>query len=278
MAITVLLCWVLLSCLVSQLPTSSNPFKPALSGLAFSTRHSGSCHGLRALGKVSGLLQNTLELYLTPGSRPTQKYIGWNLQPSSNQPGGWRKKAAWITDQILCPRPPSFWPPLFICTILIDYAVSSYEVVLKNLGLIWILDLQRRKKKRTIPPNLSQVSCIAFLFSSPQCCSVAAFLKARTIPRCGGAVWNAPENAHDNGSRGGHARLGSGQLWRERCSAWESPAQSRVSLPPCPAPLGDSHREPNRSQAKQVPLKRPLFKIKGIPGAPHPKHAFELAS
>lgn len=31
------LCCMLLSCLVSQLPAPSNPFKPALSGLAFST-------------------------------------------------------------------------------------------------------------------------------------------------------------------------------------------------------------------------------------------------
>lgn len=72
---TVLPGWLLLSCLVSQLPAPSNPLKPAPSGLAFPTYHPGSCHRPRALGKVSGLLQNTLELYLTPGSGPNQKYI-----------------------------------------------------------------------------------------------------------------------------------------------------------------------------------------------------------
>lgn len=85
-------CWVLLSCPVSRLPAPSNPFKPAPSGLAFPTHHPGSFHGPRALGKVSGLLQNMLELYLTPGSHPIQKYIGWNLQASWSKPGGWRRR------------------------------------------------------------------------------------------------------------------------------------------------------------------------------------------
>lgn len=75
-SMVLLLCWVLLSRLVSQLPVPSDPFKPAPSGLTFPTHHPGSCHRPRALGKVSGLLQNMLELYLTPGSCPIQKYIG----------------------------------------------------------------------------------------------------------------------------------------------------------------------------------------------------------
>lgn len=75
-SMVLLLCWVLLSCLVSQLPVPSDPCKPAPSGLTFPMHHPGSCHRPRALGKVSGLLQNMLELYLTPGSCPIQKYIG----------------------------------------------------------------------------------------------------------------------------------------------------------------------------------------------------------
>jgi hypothetical protein len=64
----------LVSCLLPE-PHS------APSGLTFPTP-SWQLSQAQALGKVSGLLQNTLELYLTPGSCPNQKYIGWNLQLS----------------------------------------------------------------------------------------------------------------------------------------------------------------------------------------------------
>lgn len=77
-----------------------------------SQHHPGSCQGPRALGKVSGLLQNTLELYLTPGSRPNQKYIGRDLQPSSNKPGGWRRKAALHHSPESLPTPPPPSSPL----------------------------------------------------------------------------------------------------------------------------------------------------------------------
>lgn len=130
------LCWVLLSYLVSQLPAPSNPFKPALSGLAFSTQHPGSCHRPRTLGKMSGLLQNTLELYLTPGSCPNQKYIGWNLQPilckfqyDASEPGGWRRKSALDHRPDMPPHHPALLAPLFICTILLMNAASSHEVI-----------------------------------------------------------------------------------------------------------------------------------------------------
>lgn len=124
-------CWVLLSCLVSQLSTPSNPFKPVLSGLAFPTHHPGSCHSPRALGKVSGLLQNTLELYLTLGSHPIQKYFGWNLQPSLSKPGDWRRKAA-SDHRPDIPPTPSLLALHFICTVLIINAIPSYAVVFKT--------------------------------------------------------------------------------------------------------------------------------------------------
>lgn len=108
--------WLLLSCLVSQLPVPSNSLKPAPSGLVFPTYHPGSCHRPRALGKVSGLLQNTLELYLTPGSCPNQKYIGWNLQPSLSKPGGWKRKAAGKQGPDTPPHPLSLLGP-FLFTL-----------------------------------------------------------------------------------------------------------------------------------------------------------------
>lgn len=116
---------VLLSWLVSRLPAPSNPFKPAPSGLAFPTYHPGSCHRLRALGKVSGLLQNTLELYLTPGSRPNQKYIDWNLFKL----GGWRRKAAGDHRPDIPTPTPILVGPLYICTVVLINAVPNDETV-----------------------------------------------------------------------------------------------------------------------------------------------------
>lgn len=201
---------------LSGWPTAAplNPFKPALSGLAFSTHHSGSCHRPSALGKVSGLLQNILELYLTPGSRPNQKYMGWNLQRSPSKPGGWRREAA--LDHRLDMRPthsifvvPSPQPS-FTCTVLLNTTLSSCEVVFKTVDSILSPGFAEKEEKRTIPPQTESSllhTIPPFLLSLLIC---GRLLEGQDNTLCGGAVWNSPENARDNGSSGSHTRLGSG--------------------------------------------------------------------
>lgn len=154
---------------------------------------------------MSELLQNTLELYLTPGSCPKQKYIGWNLQPGSNKPGGWRRKAALHHSPDSLPTPSILWASLSICTILSINAVSSCKVVFKILSFILSLGFAEEEEKEDDAPK-TQSSLLHsfsfffffFFFSSVLICGL---FKGQDNPLCGGAVWNSPENACDNGSR-----------------------------------------------------------------------------
>lgn len=109
-----------------------------------------------------------------------------------------------------------------------------------------------------MPPKLSQVYCIAFL-SFPSVLICGSLFKGQDNPLCGGAVWNSPENARDNGSR----QPGQIGIWPALEGALLSlgvSAPIQVSLPACPAPFGDSHREvldlagprPNRYPQKAI--------------------------
>lgn len=118
-----------------------------------------------------------------------------------------------------------------------------------------------------MPPKLSQVYCIAFFFfcffSSVLICGL---FKGQDGPLCGGAVWNSPENAHDNGSRQ-PCQIGLWPALEGALLRLGVPAPIQVSLPPRPAPFGDSHREvldlagprPNRSLSKGHCLESEAF-------------------
>lgn len=73
---------VLLNCLLSHLPATSNTFKPAPSGLAFPIYYPGTVTGLEHWAKCQTCCKIQLALYLTLDSCSKQKYIGRNLQQS----------------------------------------------------------------------------------------------------------------------------------------------------------------------------------------------------
>lgn len=188
-----------------------------------------------------------------------------------------------ITDQICPPHLPSLSVPLLICTSLLINAVSSYEVSFKMLSSILSPGFVKRKKNMTIPPKLREVHCTAFLFFLSQYWFAAAFWEAGTIlcvAMPSGTLQKllmtmAAEAAMPGwklaSSGGGIAQSGS----LHQSQGWASH--------PIPTPFGYSYAEvprsvagprPNRSSCRYS-SKGHCQRIKGIPGAPHPKHSFE---
>lgn len=81
---------------------------------------------------MSGLLQNTLELYLTPGSCPNQKFIGWNLQPSLSKPGGWRLEEEGSRESQTRYSKPHPNPIVFVGTLFIRIVLLAPFLMMKQ--------------------------------------------------------------------------------------------------------------------------------------------------
>lgn len=138
------------------------------------------------------------------------------------------------------------------------------------------LRFAEKEEKQDHSPQTQGSSLHSFLFFFPQYWFAAGRLMGdQDYPWCGGTIWNSSETAHDNGSRGSHSRLEPGQLWRGHCSVWKSLHRS--------ASIGNCHSEVPGSVAVPRPnmsfcrysSKDHCLRMKGIPGAPHPKPSFE---
>lgn len=176
-------CWVMLSVwLVNCLLTQTHLNQLHLAWLSQHTILAGVTG--QSTGQSVRPLQNTLELYLTLGSCPGQKYIDWNLQLSLSKPEGCRRKAAWDHGPDVPRHTPSLLAPLFICTVLLINAVPSCEVLFKTQGRILSRGFAEKGEEEDHSPKTqgrSQRCCPLFLPSGSSCCSLFG---GRDSPLC----------------------------------------------------------------------------------------------
>lgn len=213
-----------------------------------------------------------LELYLTPGSRPNQKYIGWNLQPSSSKPGGWRKKAALNHRPDIPPHPPSLLALLpFICTVLPTHAIASYEAVFKTKSLILSPGFAEKGEKVSPEPQeplhfplfLPSVLIYGSLFGG-QDDPLGRHLELSRKSLQQRQPWQPSQAGSRPASEGALLSLGVSTL-------------VKVKPPSPPSSLLRSQARVAGLRPNRYSSKGHCPRMRGIPGAPYPKHAFELS-